>query len=233
MLWEHSQYNPSSPAVAGGAALVDLAVDFDGDDAPDVASLANGLVQLRSSAGGAKLFAANLTDAVETTQWEGTAFHALAYDAADHLLHVAGVSDDGMALVVFALNVLDEKATPTPRVLASAAPLGGLCALVATPAGLVAAALTRDGAQLATAPLRGRKAAALTLSATAPWLGSAAASVRTRLRVRHRVQGGEVARGRGRINEPAWEGELGSGLRRYSTRAENCCISNTATLRHN
>jgi hypothetical protein len=67
-------------------------MDFDGDDAPDVASLANGLVQLRSSSSGAKLYFANLTDAVETTQWEGTAFHALAFDAAQHQLQVAGLS---------------------------------------------------------------------------------------------------------------------------------------------
>jgi len=84
-----------------------------------------------------------------------------------------------MGVVVVALNVLDDKAPVKPHVLSSTVALGGRCVLAWTAEGPVVAALTQDGTSLATAPLRRKRGAALTLTPVAAWLaGAEAASVR-------------------------------------------------------
>eukprot|EP00240_Pyramimonas_obovata_P016193 CAMPEP_0118946662 /NCGR_PEP_ID=MMETSP1169-20130426/44598_1 /TAXON_ID=36882 /ORGANISM="Pyramimonas obovata, Strain CCMP722" /LENGTH=270 /DNA_ID=CAMNT_0006892691 /DNA_START=185 /DNA_END=993 /DNA_ORIENTATION=- len=122
LLWEAGQYNPTTPPVAGGTDLIALEKDYDGDDYEDFMTLANGLVQLRSSVHGSLIWNVNITSALEDTVYEGTAVYKLVRCTKKNVIHVFGISADAQSVVLIDLQMSEgfqEPQVQTPRAAAS------------------------------------------------------------------------------------------------------------------
>lgn len=86
-MWETSQYNPNTLPVDGGADVLRMGRDFDGDDGEELATLAQGLVQVCV----ATVFWAISWEVVKVRQWLKT---SLCNSNQAQSLEVTAATDD-------------------------------------------------------------------------------------------------------------------------------------------